>query len=143
MDNHNEKSNEDSTGSKKADWAIADLVKKAIVSGLGSVFMTEEGIRSYLSEMKLPKEAAQFIVGQVSKTKEEMFRVVTAEIRSFLEKTQFDEVLRKVLTGISLELSTKVRFVDESQQLVPSSQLSPEPFYRPLELHLEYPYQHS
>jgi hypothetical protein len=121
MDKHAEKNNEESNHSKKTDWAISDLVKKAIVSGLGSVFMTEEGIRSYLSEIKLPKEAAQFILGQVTKTKEEMFKVVTAEIRSFLDEIQFDEVLKKLLTGISLELSTKVRFVDESQQLVPET----------------------
>lgn len=106
------------------DWAIPELVKRAILSGIGAVFMTEEGIRSYLSELKLPKEAAQFVISQVARTKEDLFRVVTDEIRAFLENTQLDEVLRKVLTNISLEISTKVRFVDEAGTLEPKAKAS-------------------
>ncbi len=103
--------------------AIPDLFKRAILSGIGAVFMTEEGIRSYLSELKLPKEAAQFILGQVAKSKEDLYRIVTDEFRSFLENTQLDDVLRKVMTNISLEISTKVRFVDESGSFVPKASI--------------------
>jgi hypothetical protein len=109
---------------RKGEWALSDLVKRAILSGVGAVFMTEEGIRSYLGELKLPKEAAQFVLGQVARTKEDLFRVVTDEIRSFLESTQLDDVLRQVLTNISLEISTKVRFVDESKGLQPRAKAS-------------------
>ncbi len=100
---------------------IPEMVKKAILSGLGAVFLTEEGIRSYLSDLKLPKEAVQFLISQVAKTKEEALRVITEEIRSFLDNTQLDDVLRRVLTNISLEISTKVRFVDESGGMVPKA----------------------
>ena len=103
------------------DWAISEMVKRAIVSGIGAIFLTEEGIRSYIGELKLPKEAAQYILSQVGRTKEEVLRVITDEIRSFLEETQLDDVLRKVLTNISLEISTKVRFVDESGTLQPKT----------------------
>jgi hypothetical protein len=109
---------------KKQDWAIPEMVKRAVVSGIGAVFMTEEGIRSYLSDLKLPKDAAQFILGQVAKTKEDVYRLVTEEIRSFLDNTQLDDVLRKVLTNISLEISTKVRFVDEAGALQPKAKAS-------------------
>lgn len=98
---------------------VADLVKKVLLSGIGAVFTTEEGIRSYLGELKLPKDAAQFVLNQVTKTKEDLFRVVTQEVRSFLEQTKLDDVLRSVLTTISLEISTKVRFVDERGRLEP------------------------
>jgi len=98
---------------------IPEMVKKAILSGISSIFLTEEGIRSYLSDLKLPKEAVQFLLSQVAKTKEEALRVITEEIRSFLDETQLDDVFRKVLTNISLEISTKVRFVDESGSLTP------------------------
>ena len=100
---------------------IAEMVKRAIVSGIGAIFMTEEGIRSYISDLKLPKEAAAYVLSQVGRTKEEVLRVITEEIRSFLENTSLDDVLRKVLTNISLEISTKVRFVDESGTLQPKA----------------------
>ncbi len=104
--------------------AIPEMFKRAILSGIGAVFMTEEGIRSYLSDLKLPKEAAQFILGQVARTKEDLYRIVTDEFRSFLQNTQLDDVLRKVLTNISLEISTKVRFVDESGSFEPRARAS-------------------
>ncbi len=116
-----ETKNEQPTSGEAAarERGIPELVKRAILSGIGAVFMTEEGIRAYLGEMKLPKEAAQFVIGQVARTKEEMLRVITDEIRSFLDNTQLDDVLRQVLTNISLEISTKVRFVDESGNYQP------------------------
>ncbi len=120
----NEKEQPEGADPATRDWAIPELVKRAILSGIGAVFMTEEGIRSYLSELKLPKEAARVVIAQVARTKEEMFRVVTDEVRSFLENTQLDDVLRKVLTNISLEISTKVRFVDESGTLQPKTKAS-------------------
>ena len=112
---------ENQSSSDAKDGGIPEMVKKAVLSGLGAVFLTEEGIRSYLSDLKLPKEAVQFVIGQVAKTKEEALRVITDEIRSFLDETQLDDVFRRVLTNISLEISTKVRFVDESGSLTPKA----------------------
>ncbi len=100
-------------------WAIADYLKRAVLAGVGAVFMTEEGVRSFLADLKLPKQTAQFVLNQVAKTKEDLFRVVTNEVRAFLEGTRLSEELRKVLTSISLEISTKVRFIDEKDRLRP------------------------
>jgi len=98
---------------------ISDYIKRAVLAGIGAVFMTEEGVRGFLGDLKLPKQTAQFVLNHVAKTKEDLFRVVTSEIRGFLESTQLSEELKKVLTSISLEISTKVRFIDEKNRLRP------------------------
>ncbi len=106
-------------GGRKIEWALPDLLKRGILAGIGALFMTEDGVRSILGELKLPKEAAQFVINQVAKTKEDLFRMIASEIRGFLESTNISEELRRALTGMSLEISTKVRFLPEQDQLRP------------------------
>ncbi len=91
--------------------AITDFIKRALVAGIGVLFMTEEGIRSLLGELKLPKEAVQFVVGQVAKTKEDLFRVLAKELRAFLESADISGQLRKLLSQTALQVEAKVRFV--------------------------------
>ena len=105
---------------KKIEWnLLPDLLKKGVLAGIGALFMTEEGARSILGEMKLPKEAAQFVLNQVSKTKEDLFGRISSEIRGFLESVSLSEELRKVLSTTSLQISTTIRFVDEEGSLQP------------------------
>ena len=60
---------------------VPEFVKKVAVAGLGALFMTEEGIRSLAGQLKLPKELLGFIVSQAEKTKDEVGRVMSEEIR--------------------------------------------------------------
>ena len=106
-------------GGRKVEWALPDLLKRGVLAGIGALFMTEDGVRSILGEMKLPKDAAQFVINQVGKSKEDLFRMIASEIRGFLDSTNISEELRRALTGMSLEISTTVRFVPDSEKLKP------------------------
>ena len=110
---------EDLSGGKKTEWALGDLFKRALVAGVGALFMTEEGIRSLLGDLKMPKEAVQFVVTQVSRTKEDLFRIIAGEVRGFLESTDLGDEFRRVLASTSLEISTTVRFVNNEEKLKP------------------------
>ena len=102
---------EEAVSEKRDDWAITDLIKKTLIAGAGAVFMTEEGVRSFLGDLKLPKEVVQYMVAQVSKTKEDLFRILSLELRQFLESTNLADEVSRVLSSTSLEISTTVRFV--------------------------------
>lgn len=106
-------------GGRRLEWALPDLLKRGILAGIGALFMTEDGVRSILGELKLPKEAAQFVINQVGKTKEDLFRMIASEIRGFLDSTNISEELRKALTGMSLEISTTVRFRPDQEKIEP------------------------
>src|SRR5688500_4024234 len=64
---------------------VPDLLRKVAVAGLGAVFMTEEGLRSLSSQLKLPKEVLGYLLSQADKTKGDISRVVSEEIRRFLQ----------------------------------------------------------
>src|ERR1041384_2819863 len=64
---------------------VPEFVRKVAVAGLGALFMTEEGIRSLAGQLKLPKEMLGYILGQAEKTKDEVGRVVSEEVRRFLQ----------------------------------------------------------
>ncbi len=104
---------------KSQEWALPDLIKKALVAGVGALFMTEEGIRSFLGDLKLPKDVIQFVVGQASKTKEDLFKTLSRELRLFLESTSFTDVVRKVLAATSIQIDASVRFVPDGESLRP------------------------
>ena len=64
---------------------VPEFVKKVAVAGLGALFMTEEGLRSLAGQLKLPKEMLSVILSQAEKTKDDIGRVVSEELRRFLQ----------------------------------------------------------
>lgn len=92
---------------------LPDFVKKMAVTGLGALFMTEEGIRALAGQLKLPKEALGFVVGQAEKTKDEVTRVLIEEIRRFLQSDKLREEFFKLLAGMTVEVKAEIRLVPE------------------------------
>lgn len=90
---------------------VPEFVRKVAVAGLGAVFMTEEGIRSLAGQLKLPKEALQLIIGQAERTKEEIGRVASEEIRRFLQSDKLRDEFLKLLSGMTVEVKAEVRLV--------------------------------
>ncbi len=94
----------------------ADLFRRVLVSGVGALFMTEEGIRSLVKEAKLPKEMIGAVIAQADRTKSDNARVVGTEVRSFLESTRMREELVRMLTQIRLEVRAEVGFKTRDEE---------------------------
>ncbi len=87
------------------------FVKRAVYTGLGALFTTEEGIRKLASEVHLPKDVANFLITQAATSKDELLRIVARELRHFLETLNVSGELQKLLTSLSFEIKTEVRFI--------------------------------
>lgn len=98
---------------KKFGGRMTDFVRKMAVAGLGAVFMTEEGIRALAGQLKLPKEALTYILGQAENTKEQIGRVVSEEIRRFLQSEKLRDELLKALAGMTVEIKAEVKLVPD------------------------------
>jgi hypothetical protein len=98
---------------------IPDILKRTLVSNIGNLVMNEESIRSIVSDKNLPKEAAGFILGQADATRREILRVVSREIRVFLENMDFGGEIAKILTTLSFEVRTEIRFVPNDEAVRP------------------------
>lgn len=68
---------------------MTDLLKKLVSAGVGAAFMTEESIRNYLGELKLPKEIINTLIQGASKSKEELVNRVGGEIIKIVNKIDF------------------------------------------------------
>ncbi len=91
---------------------LSDSLRKAVVSGVSALFMTEEGIRGALSDLRLPKEALSYLAQQTDRTRKELFGAVTNEVKGFLQGVDLGGALRKALTGLKLQVKAEIRFVD-------------------------------
>jgi hypothetical protein len=89
--------------------AFTDTVRKAVLTGLGAVFLTEEGARKVAREWKLPKEIVGYIAGQAGSAKDEIVRVVTEEVRKFFESEALRREFLRVITSMSIEVHAEVR----------------------------------
>jgi hypothetical protein len=95
---------------------IPELVKKAVAAGVGAVFTTEESIRRLTKEMPMPKEVAGYLVNTASSTKDEFLRIVAREIREFLNTVNLSEEIAKMLTTLSFEIKTEIRFIPNDEK---------------------------
>jgi len=93
---------------------IPDLVKRmverAVESGVERLAEGPENLKN-LADRKLPKEVLAYLYNQVDETKNGIYRAVAKEIRDVLEQTQFADEIAKVLTKLSFEIKTEIRFV--------------------------------
>jgi hypothetical protein len=88
---------------------IPEGVKKALLAGVGALFMTEEGARRLARDWKLPKDVIGFIGQQASSAKDEIMRVLSDEIRHFLESEVVRRELGKALESMTIEVNAEIR----------------------------------
>ena len=90
---------------------VTESIRKAVVGGLNTLLTGDDSIKSTIGE--LPKDALGYVVGQAEKSRKELVRVVTNEIRGFLGGMDMTHELRKALLGLKVEVNASIRFVDE------------------------------
>src|SRR5919201_2373657 len=89
--------------------AVADAVRKVVMTGLGAVFLTEEGARKLAREWKLPKEIVGYVTSQATSAKDEIVRVVSDEVRKFFESPALRREFLRVLSSMSIEVHAEIR----------------------------------
>jgi hypothetical protein len=95
---------------------IVELMRKVAFAGLGALFMTEEGIRALAGQLKLPKEALGFVLSQAERTKDEVGRVLSEEVRRFLRSDKLRTEFLQVLSGMRVEVTAHFRLVPDSER---------------------------
>lgn len=110
--------------SRSSGGFVPDFVRRMAVAGMGAVFMGEEGLRALAGQLKLPKEALGFLLSQAEKTKDDISRVVTEELRRFMQSEKLRDEFLKLLSGMTVEVKAQIRLVpsEKSEEAAP-----PEP----------------
>ena len=96
-----------------ADGVLSELLKRLVDAGTKN--LSTEPMRQLLAEMKLPKDAllhllSQHLLIQLEETKENVYRLISRELKDLLERTNVAEEIASALTRLSLDVTMRVRF---------------------------------
>jgi hypothetical protein len=95
---------------------VPDLVRKTFAAGLGALLTTEDGLRRITKDVPMPKEVAGYMAKTASGTKDEVLRIIARETREFLQTVNFSEEIAKMLTTLSFEIKTEIRFIPNDEK---------------------------
>lgn len=90
---------------------VSDAFRKAVASGLRSVTSAEA----------LPRELLNYAKRQIDTGRDEVVRVASYQFRRFLDNVDVGGEMKKVLTALSFEVRTTVRFVPTDEKLKPQT----------------------
>jgi hypothetical protein len=93
---------------------VADAVRKAVLAGMGALFLTEEGARRLAREWKLPKDLIAYVGAQAAGAKGEILRIVSDEVRRFLESEALRREFIKTLSSMVIEVKAEIRLTEAS-----------------------------
>lgn len=88
---------------------VADVVRKAVLTGVGALFLTEEGARRVAREWKLPKDLATYLVSQAAGARDEVLRVVGQELRRMLDSETFRREILKSIENMTVEIHAEMK----------------------------------
>lgn len=95
---------------RRLEGVIPEIVRRAVELGVEKAQEAPDNLKSFVGDLKLPKEIAHYLFSQIDETKNGLFRVVAKEMRDFLEHTNFAGEMQKLLTTVQFEVNTTIRF---------------------------------
>lgn len=101
---------QETQSSKMSDW-----VKKTLLTGVGALFLTEEGIKNTLSDLKMPKNVISAAIAQADRAKDEISSMIAKEVRGFLDRIAVEDIIKKALAGRTIEITATIKFADDEK----------------------------
>ncbi|QDK37729.1 hypothetical protein [Bdellovibrio sp. NC01] len=108
-DSSSKKDEKDPSGDIKG--LLGDTVKKVFTAGVSAAFMTEESLRTYLSELKLPKEAYNLLIQSANKSKDEITNRVSKEIVGIIDKIDFVKEFSKFAETHKFKITAEIDII--------------------------------
>jgi hypothetical protein len=101
----------DSESDEPLGLKIGDTIRKVITAGLGAAFLTEESIRGYVSELKLPKEVLTVLLQSAAKSKEDLMNKVGNELIKLINKIDFVKEASRFVEEHKFKIKAEVEVV--------------------------------
>jgi len=103
-------------GTDKPWWS--EMMKELTLTGLATVFMTEDSVRSYLKDKKLPKELASLVLENLGKKKDDFYGLMVKEFGKVLSKVDLKQEMRRFLEThqVNLKISFEKKKGSEGEE---------------------------
>lgn len=92
------------------------LLRRIIAAG--GEKLTEPDLQRIIRDTPMPRDLSGLLVHQLDNVREEVLRILTQEIQRFLEGLNLSQELQKVLTSVSFEIRTEIRFIPNEKAVV-------------------------
>lgn len=93
---------------KEKDGKLGDLLKKVLTTGVTAAFMTEEGVRTVLKDLPLPKDMVGSLVENAKNTKTEFIGSVKNELKGYLDKIDISKEIDKIAEKYDFEIKATI-----------------------------------
>lgn len=94
---------------------FGDTLKRVISVGVGAAFLTEDVIRSYLQDIKLPKEVLQLLLQQAGKSKDELLDRIGTETMKIISKIDFVKEASRFVETHKFKVSAEIEVVKKTK----------------------------
>jgi len=103
---------------RRLEAMVPEMVKKTFAAGMGALFSTEEGLRKLAKDINMPDVAgvAGYLATTADTTKDRILEIIAREVREFLTTVNLGEEIAKMLTALSFEVKTEIRFIPNSER---------------------------
>lgn len=89
----------------------AEMMKKVLTAGVGALFLTEESLRTLVSEFKLPKELLAAILESAQKMKGDFVKNLSSDLMTqLMDRVDVPQLVEDLLTRHEIELRVNVNF---------------------------------
>ena len=105
---------------------MGETVRKALASGFRAARAGEEKLRGMVGDA-LPKEVTAYVKGAIDTGRDEVVRIIGAQFKKFLEGIDVGGEVAKILTAVSFEIKTEIRFIPNDKKLKPEVKMSVRP----------------
>ncbi|PIS11166.1 MAG: hypothetical protein COT73_05480 [Bdellovibrio sp. CG10_big_fil_rev_8_21_14_0_10_47_8] len=110
------KDNKDNKDNKEEkSTLIGETVKKLFTAGVSAAFMTEESVRAYLAELKLPKEILNVIIQGANKSKDDITQRVSKEIIGIVQKIDFVKEASKFAETHKFKVTAEIEILKKDR----------------------------
>jgi len=89
---------------------IPDLVRRAVERSVQALLNTDEGAKNLVGAL-MPRELVHSVMQQIDGAKTDAVNMVGREMQAFLQSLNVGDELKKILTSVSFEIATTVRFI--------------------------------
>jgi hypothetical protein len=87
---------------------LGETLKKVFSAGVSAAFMTEESIKSYLQDVKLPKEILSALLHGAGKSKDEVTKLVSQEAVKIISKIDWVREVSRFVEGHKFKISAEI-----------------------------------
>jgi hypothetical protein len=87
---------------------LSDALKKLMTAALSGALVSEEVVRNYLSELRLPKDILNNILSGAAKSKEELVAKIVKEVITLLQKEDLSKWVSQFTKQYKIRINAEI-----------------------------------